>query len=130
MTPEQIAGTTEHSQQVAFFCAVRSLRDDHPCVNFMFAVPNGGERNIAVATRLVAEGVKKGCPDVCLPFPNGKFHSLYLEFKRPGSDGKAAGRLSKDQIVYHEYLISQNFAVYVVFDYRQAMDRLLEYLSF
>ena len=48
----------------------------------MFAVPNGGMRNIKVAMKLKAEGVKAGVPDICIPEPSGNYHGLFIEMKK------------------------------------------------
>lgn len=44
-----------------------------------FAVPNGGHRHIAEASRLKAEGVRSGTPDLCFMLPDGKV--AWLEMK-------------------------------------------------
>lgn len=134
MTPAQIAGTTEHSQQAAFFCWANSIKKDYPMLRFMFAVPNGGERNKVAAARLVAEGVKSGAPDIFLPYPKIRnnqvlYHGLFIEMKRPKSVGLAAGRLTANQIEFQDYLISQNYAHIIAFDYLQAANAVLEYLN-
>jgi hypothetical protein len=46
-----------------------------------YAVPNGGYRNIYVARKLKAEGVKAGVADLCLPAARRGYHGLYLEMK-------------------------------------------------
>lgn len=53
-----------------------------------FAVPNGGHRHIAEASRLKAEGVRSGTPDLCFMLPDGKV--AWLEMKAAkGSLGPA-----------------------------------------
>jgi hypothetical protein len=52
-----------------------------PELALLFAVPNGGHRDIRVAAKLKAEGVKAGVPDMCLPVPRGQFHGLWIELK-------------------------------------------------
>jgi hypothetical protein len=47
----------------------------------LFSIPNGGKRNIITATKLKAEGVKAGVPDMCLPVARMGFHALYIELK-------------------------------------------------
>ena len=101
---------------------------------FMHAIPNGGERNRVQASRLKAEGVKAGVPDVFLPYPRIRdnrvqFHGLYIEFKRPKSEGKAAGRLSAEQERWRAYLLSQNFCHCVAYDYGQAVQAVVNYLA-
>lgn len=60
------------------------------CVNYfrlrwrnalIFAIPNGGQRNIKVAQKLKAEGVLAGVPDLCVPIPKNGYNGLYIEMK-------------------------------------------------
>lgn len=55
----------------------------------LFAIPNGGLRNIRVAMQLKAEGVLPGVPDLCLVMPAG--HTAWIEVKAKG------GSLSDEQ---------------------------------
>ena len=48
-----------------------------------FAIPNGSLRNIIVAKKLKAEGVKAGVADLFLMIPNKIFHGLFIEVKTP-----------------------------------------------
>lgn len=54
-----------------------------------YAVPNGGSRHIAEATRMKQEGVRAGVPDLAIFL---KDHILYLEMKR-----EKGGRVSPAQ---------------------------------
>ena len=59
----------------------------------VFAIPNGGRRNIVTAMKLRAEGVRPGVPDLFVPALG-----LWLEVKT------ATGRLSAKQHVWRDYL--------------------------
>lgn len=67
---------TEHKLQVALMDYLRIA--GRPELHW-FAVPNGGHRHIAEASRLKAEGVRSGTPDLCFMLPNGKV--AWLEMK-------------------------------------------------
>ena len=73
---------TEHDEQVALlkFCNLNQVK--YPELALLYAIPNGGNRNIVTATKLKAEGVKAGVPDLCLPVPRGGYHGMYLEMKK------------------------------------------------
>jgi hypothetical protein len=60
-----------------------------------FAIPNGGKSNVITATKLKAEGVKAGVPDLCIVHDGQAF---FLEVKRPASTAGGKGRLSPAQI--------------------------------
>jgi hypothetical protein len=47
--------------------------------DFLFAIPNGGSRNIAEAVRLKKEGVKKGVTDLFLAIPIMR-HGYMVDF--------------------------------------------------
>lgn len=122
MTPAQLAKPgTEHSQQTAYCCWLQQQKVDDR-LKMAFAVPSGGLRDKVTASRLKAEGVKRGVPDMMIPIPINNYHGLFIEFKIKG------GKLSAEQIVYGEYLKSQNYAHVVVYSYLEAIDATLQYL--
>jgi hypothetical protein len=127
MQPEQLAKDTEHSQQAAFFCWLQQQTFDER-LKFAFAIPNGGERNVIVASRLKAEGVKQGVPDVCIPIPAGIYAGMWIEFKRPGTETQRAGKLSTEQEKWRDFLISQHYFHIVAFEYLSAVESVLRYL--
>jgi hypothetical protein len=65
----------EHKLQVAI-CKYLDL-----CGYEFFAIPNGGLRNIKVASKLKQEGVKAGVADLFVALSNGKYHGLFIEVK-------------------------------------------------
>jgi hypothetical protein len=71
----------ERRHQVALIKWVRSVKDTHPVLNLLYAVPNGGARNLYVARKLKAEGVRAGVADLCLPAARRGYHGLYIEMK-------------------------------------------------
>jgi len=81
---------SEHNEQVNF---VNWLEYNYPDYK-LFAVPNGGKRNIVTAKKLKAEGVKPGVPDIVIP----KLF-LYIEMKK-----QKGGAVSKEQREWIEYL--------------------------
>lgn len=112
VTPEQLAGDSEHSQQVALFCwAALRLNNGPPdainaALRNLFAIPNGDQRGsgdnkedrkrgAAIAgARLKSEGQRNGVPDTLLAMPHGikeahtggyigTYCGLFIEMKRP-----------------------------------------------
>src|SRR5215470_5188083 len=71
----------ERPHQVALIKWVRTVKDTHPVLKLLYAVPNGGDRNLRVAKKLKAEGVLAGVADLCLPAARRGYHGLYLEMK-------------------------------------------------
>lgn len=66
---------TEHLEQCLFvdWCRAQSY--------LIFAIPNGGKRNINTARKLKKEGVLAGVPDLMLPIPSKEWHGLFIEMK-------------------------------------------------
>ena len=74
---------SEHAEQVAF---VHWFRLQHPTA-LIFAIPNGGNRNIVTAGKLKAEGVTPGVPDLFIPG-----WRMFIEMKR-----RKGGRVTPEQ---------------------------------
>ena len=90
---------TEHEEQREL---VRWFRQTHRGVR-IFAIPNGGQRSIAAATRLKIEGVSAGVPDLFIP----AWH-LWIEMKRV-----KGGVLSAEQKDWLKYLEEVGYCVKV-----------------
>jgi hypothetical protein len=71
----------ERPHQVALIKWARAVKDAYPVLKLLYAVPNGGDRNLYVARKLKAEGVMAGVADLCLPAARRGYHGLYLEMK-------------------------------------------------
>ncbi len=129
VTPEQLAkSATEHGKQSALFCWAAEYVQTYPRIRFMFAIPNGGLRDQITASRLRAEGVKRGVPDIFLPIPvfgfGGTYAGLFIEMKR-----RVAGQTSSDQDNYHEYLRKAGFRVEICTNWESARDVILSYIN-
>lgn len=111
---------TEHEEQVMLF-KWASLRRD---LDVMYAIPNGGHRDIRVAVKLKAEGVKPGVPDICLPVARNGHHGLYIELKR-----RKYGRVSEDQLKWIEALMHEGYDCAVCCGWEAARDVINGYLE-
>lgn len=124
MKPEDYAKAgTEHAHQVALFIWSSQVREALPELKWMYAIPNGGERNVAVAGRLKAEGVKSGVSDVCLPIARGGYHGLYIEMKKPG------GKESEQQKEFGVFLWTQGYKYVMCDHWEKARNCILEYMT-
>lgn len=119
---------SEHGEQ----CAVMDWANVHqkifPMLEWLHAIPNGGDRHPAVAAKLKAEGVKKGVPDLCLPYPtldmcDGGYCGLYLEMKVKG------GTVRPDQKRWIEYLSTAGYRVAVAWSADEAIEILRKYVT-
>lgn len=107
ITPDSLAGESEHSHQTALFAWAALNVGNDPRLALMFAIPNGGARAADRKTAMIrganlkAEGVRKGVVDVFLPVPSLRwgldpyvvqekhlarnwYHGLFIEMKAPG----------------------------------------------
>ena len=125
ITPEQIAGESETSQQQALF-AWAALQQNH-LLKWLHAIPNANSH------KQVAEGVRGGVADIFLPVPrviNDFFvHGLYIELKTEKRRKQKNGGLSQDQIDFGKYVIDMGYAWYVCYGWIEAKDRIQEYLK-
>lgn len=110
----------EHLLQVS---CVKYFRLKYP-KHIIYAIPNGGARNIVVATNLKAEGVLSGIPDLHVPIARGGYHSLYIELK----DGKK-GRVSDTQKAVMDYLTTQGHLSVVARDLDTFMAVIDDYMN-
>lgn len=88
----------------------------------LFAVPNGGYRNIATARKLKAEGVTPGVSDLILLVPKHGYHGLCIEMKH----GK--GRQSPKQVAWEKAVKKQGYHYVVVRSFAGFCQLIKDYL--
>ena len=113
----------EHAIQCAFVKWARLNERAHPELALLFAVPNGGQRNVIVASKLKAEGVRAGVPDMCIPVARRGHIGLWIEFK------SAKGRVSDSQMAYRELLEHEGHRVEVCRAWDDAAEVVKWYLG-
>jgi hypothetical protein len=122
MTAEQFrrkyVDQEEHGLQARFVewfrLTYRSLK--------MIAIPNGGLRDPITAAKLKAEGVETGAPDLLLIYAHGEYHGLWIEMKTIN------GAPSPEQLIFHAYLRSQNYAIEMPQTLEEAQQAVFDYL--
>ena len=92
---------SEHEIQKEYFRLLKSEEHKHPAIPYIFSIPNGGARHIKVAMKMKAEGVKRGVPDIFIPYVVGGFGGAWIETKTQD------GRLSPHQKEYKKFLETQ-----------------------
>jgi hypothetical protein len=102
----------ESYEQIRF---VSWFRKNNPGV-LIHAIPNGGKRDIATASRMKAEGVVAGMPDLEIPAWN-----QYIEMKRT-----VGGRVSTEQKKIILYLESIGKNVFIAHGCQAAIDFIVE----
>jgi hypothetical protein len=144
---------TEHEEAVALMQWVKLMTPKIPELDLLFAIPNGGARNVIVAKKLKAEGVKAGIPDYFLPVPkfkkikehkyvkdptNGNWlHSivpinvieipgLFLELKRSNGVPSNVSKAQKERMKLFE---EQGYKCVIAYGWLHASKVLLDYLK-
>lgn len=90
----------------------------------LFAIPNGGQRNLLVAAKLKAEGVRAGVPDLFLAARRSGFGGLFIEMKKP-----KGGRVSDNQKTMITLLEEQGYKAIVCKGWIEAKQHIENYLS-
>lgn len=133
ITPEMLAGDSEHSQQVALFAWAADNVGKYPALAYMFAIPNGGLRDMRTAVSLKAEGVKSGVCDVFLPYAkavrNYELHGCFIEMKIEKYRKHKNGGCSEEQIEFIDYVRTSGYACKVCYNWEEARDTLIAYLE-
>lgn len=71
----------EHELQASIIAEVNLYVANSEDWAMLFAVPNGGHRDVRVAKKLKAEGVRPGVPDILWPIARGNYVGLAMELK-------------------------------------------------
>jgi hypothetical protein len=122
MKAAKLAVPTEHEEQKAL---VRWFSLQYPKIgNRLVAIPNGGQRNVIVASKLKAEGVRAGFPDLMLLMPRGSFMGLMIEMKRV-----RGGTLQVEQAEWLDWLTTQGYMAVICKGAQAAQDTIKSYLG-
>lgn len=89
----------------------------------LFAVPNGGHRDVITGARLKSEGVRRGIPDLMLAVVTEVAPGLYLEMKA----GK--NKPSPEQVQVIDYLRRQGYHVCICYSSQEAVTAINGYLG-
>ena len=112
----------EHGEQVTVVKWASWQSKQWPELNLLFAVPNGGARDVITGAKMKREGQKRGVPDLCLPVPRGEYAGLFIEMKT------AKGRLTPEQAEWLKALNRQGYRAEVCHGADAAIRLIQEYL--
>lgn len=112
---------SEHQHQVA---VIEWFGLQYPKLNgLLFAIPNGGLRNVVVAKKLKAEGVRPGVSDLFLMVPTNGMHGMWIEMK--DVDGK---KPKPEQIAFQKDATAQGYLAVTCYGFDMARGAIEEYL--
>jgi hypothetical protein len=87
----------EELQMMAFFDYCKVMENRHKAWKLAYHIPNERKASIQRRITMARCGVKKGMPDICIPVPNDKYASLYIEMKvKPNKPSKEQLELLKE----------------------------------
>lgn len=72
---------SEDTEQIAVISWANLHLNRYPELKWLFHIPNGGSRTKSEAVKFKQMGVKAGVSDLCLPYPRGAYHGLFIEMK-------------------------------------------------
>lgn len=98
----------KHQESTLQTQCVKWFRYQYPHL-VIYAVPNGGSRNVREAQRLKSEGVLAGVADLTILLPEGK--SLYIEMKVKGNRQTPNQKefQQKAEALGHKYYVCYSF---------------------
>lgn len=114
---------SEHLLKAAFFAHVREARRRDKRFDLVFSIPSGRQPSVVLASRLKAEGVEPGVPNVFCAIPSGDYHWLWLKLKSPGAS------LSHNEAEKISRLREAGYRVEVARDAAEAFNIVEEYLN-
>lgn len=113
----------EHQEQKKLIEWTAYNLGKYPELRWLFAIPNGGQRHIKVASKMKAEGVKAGVWDLFLPVAKEGYHGLFIEMKiKPN-------KLNDNQVEFQEFIDKQGYKSVVCYSWGEAQEELINYLE-
>lgn len=91
--------------------------------HLLFAIPNGGKRNLITAKKLKAEGVKSGVLDLFFAYPLKGYCGLFIETKFGKND------LTENQIFYKKEFEAQGYKCCVYWTLEEFIQIMEEYIE-
>jgi hypothetical protein len=113
---------SEHDEQCALIIWKWLNISKYPELVNLFAIPNGGARDVRTGAKLKAEGVLAGVPDLFLAAVRGKYHGLFIEMKvKPNKP-----TVKQTEVIQN--LRKQGYAAYVCYGADSAIELIGKYL--
>lgn len=114
---------SEAQEQAAVFQWAELMKKRYPPLELLHHIPNGGSRHPAEAANLKRQGLKRGVPDIALPYPCGDQHGLYVELKH------GRNRPTPEQKRWLEKLSELGYATAVCYSAEEAINVITKYLE-
>jgi len=124
----------EHLEQAALFEWAAWKSKQWGCLKLMFAIPNAQkfinaseEAKIRAISKMKAEGLRPGVPDIFLPVPdrfhNNSYCGLFIEMKvKPNKP-------TKEQMEWIDELAAMGYKAVVCYSFEEAKETICDYLG-
>ena len=134
----------EDAEQEALFvwanmATHRALPAGETIGSYLFAIPNGGKRNVREAARLKRQGVKAGVSDTLLPIPlidldgNMQIPGLWIEMKKQRQHFKsmnaAEKAMSDSQVDWFKKMSYWMWETECCYGWEDASKKIIAYLD-
>ncbi len=114
---------SEFQEQVIVFKWAKLCENTYPQLKLLHASLNGVRLTIGQAVKAKDSGMKRGIPDINLPFACKEYSQLYIEMKVDKN------KLTKDQEELKELLIAGGSHYVVAYSADEAIKAITEYLK-
>lgn len=120
----------ELEQRVIFEWANFNL-SKYPMLKFLNSSANGMKTAIKTAIRAKKTGMKRGYPDIFLPYPSNGYHGLFIELKRMNNKALkiSKGKATLEQLVWINYLNSVGYLAVICYGSEEAINTIQKYLN-
>ena len=112
----------EDKEQIAVIKWAKRHEKDFPGLHWIHAITNENAEGPGKGAYRKSMGVKSGVSDLCLPYPRGVFHGLYIEMKR-----RKGGKVSPKQKEWRAYCLEVGYQSVICKGAKEAMEMILEY---
>ncbi len=117
------AKRSEDTEQIRLMQWAQWNERRYPELRWLHHIPNGGSRTKQEAVKLKQMGVKAGVSDLCLPFPKGKYHGMYIEMKFD------TNRTTKEQDEFLDTMQDAGHLVMICYSTEAGIEALMNYLE-
>lgn len=117
------AKRSEDTEQIKVIQWAIRAQEEFPELRWLHHIPNGGTRGKAEAVKLKQMGVKAGVADLCLPYPKGCYHGMYIEMKY------ADNHPTKEQLAFLTCMKEAGYFVCICYSFEAAQEILIKYLN-
>ena len=125
ITSEQLAKSgSEHGHAAALMCWAAQNIKQYPELKWLTHIGHGGKLNKITASKLKAEGLKRGVPDYLLLVRRGNYSALWIELKKENK-----GVVLNEQVLWLNQARECGHFATVCYGWEEAREMIIWYLN-